>query len=78
MQMNATEILRNSIKKQIDSADEKALKMVRAILEVEQDHDLWDDLSDDAKISIEQGLQDAQQGKLTPHDEVMKKYKKWL
>lgn len=76
--MTATEILRENVKKQIDYADEKALKMVRAMLEAKEEHDWWDDLSDGAKASIEQGLKDAKQGKLTPHEEVMKKYKKWL
>ncbi len=76
--MTATEKLRNSVKKQIDNADEKSLKMVRAMLEVENEYDWWNDLSDDAKSSIERGLKDADDGKLTPHKEVMKKYKKWL
>jgi predicted transcriptional regulator len=40
--------------------------------------DWWDDLSEAAKASIERGLQDAKNGQLTPHDEVMKKYGKWL
>ena len=76
--MTATEVLRKSVKKQIDEADEKSLKMVRAMLEAEEEHDWWDDLSDEARASIEQGLKDAEEGKLTPHKEVMKKYKKWL
>ena len=76
--MTATEVLRNSVKKQIDVADERSLKMVRALLEAEEEYDWWDDLSDEAKSSIEQGLKDVEEGKLTPHKEVMKKYKKWL
>ena len=52
--------------------------MVRAMLDAEEEHDWWNDLSDAAKASIEQGLKDADEGKLTPHKEVMKKYKKWL
>jgi predicted transcriptional regulator len=40
-------------------------------MEAEQEYDWWDDLSDEAKASIEQGLKDAEEGKLTPH-EVMK------
>ncbi len=76
--MTATEKLRISVKKQIDNADEKSLKMVRAMLDAEEEHDWWDDLSDEAKSSIEQGLKDADEGRLTPHNEVMKKYKKWL
>jgi hypothetical protein len=40
--------------------------------------DWWDSLSDGAKSSIELGLKDAMEGKLTPNEEVMKKYRKWL
>ena len=76
--MTATEKLRIDVKKQIDHADEKSLKMVKAMPAVDDEHDWWDDLSFGAKASIEQGLKDAKEGKLTPHDEVMEKYKKWL
>ena len=30
------------------------------------------------KKSIERGLKDIENGRVTPHKEVMKKYKKWL
>jgi predicted transcriptional regulator len=76
--MTATERLREDVKMRIDSADEKMLKMVQAMLEVDDQHDWWDDLSDAAKASIEQGLVDTKKGKLTPHAEVMQNYKKWL
>jgi len=70
--------MKNLAKKYLDNADEKTIKMVFAILEVDAEKDWWDDLSDDAKQSIERGLQDIENGKITPHEKVMKKYKKWL
>jgi predicted transcriptional regulator len=76
--MTATELLRNSIKKQIDIADEKSLKIIQAVLSINEETDWWDELSPNAKSSIEQGLKDAKEGKLTPHADVMKNYKKWL
>ena len=76
--MTATEKLRNNVKKKIDCADARSLKIVSAMLDAETEYDWWDDLSDAARSSIEQGLKDAEEGKLTPHKEVMKKYKKWL
>jgi len=76
--MTDTELLRKNLKKQLDQADEKSLKLVRAVLEVQEENDWWDDLSEAAKASIEEGLKDAEAGRLTPHKEVMKKYKKWL
>ena len=76
--MTATEMLRKRVKKYIDKADEKSLKMVQAILEVEEEYGWWGDLSDEAKESIKKGLNDAEEGRVTSHKEVMKKYKKWL
>lgn len=76
--MTTTEKLRLNVKKQIDTADERSLRVVSAILNAETEYDWWDDLSDAAISSIEKGLKDAEDGKVTPHKEVMKKYKKWL
>ncbi len=73
----ATE-MKNLAKKYLDTADEKTIKMVLAMLEVDAEKDWWDDLPDDAKKSIERGLQDIENGRVTPHEEVMRKYKKWL
>ncbi len=76
--MTTTELLRTSIKKQIDNADEKSLKIIQAVLSINEETDWWDELSPNAKASIEQGLKDAKEAKLTPHADVMKNYKKWL
>ena len=40
--------------------------------------DWWDEISEAEKQAIEQGLKDAEEGKLIPHNEVKKKYEKWL
>lgn len=43
------------------------------------DEDLWwEDIEKAASSSIKKGLRQAAEGKETPHEEVMKKYKKWL
>ena len=70
--------MKKRAKKYLDNADEKTIKMVYAMLEVDAEKDWWDDLPDSAKKSIEQGLSDINNGKVTSHKEVMKKYKKWL
>lgn len=70
--------MRVQVKKYLDKADEKTIKMVFAMLEADAEEDWWDDLSEDAKKSIGKGLKDIEKGKVTPHKEVMKKYKKWL
>lgn len=77
-EMKQVSVLRKEVKKYIDTADEKTLKMIHAMLEVEQESDWWDELSEGAKASIEKGLKDADAGRVTPHEVVMKKYRKWL
>jgi hypothetical protein len=42
--MTATELLRTSIKKQIDIADEKSLKIIQAVLNINEETDWWDEL----------------------------------
>lgn len=76
--MSDIAILKKQAKKYLDTADEKVVKMVFAMLEVDAQKDWWDDVSDQAKASIKRGLKDAEAGRLTSHKEVLKKYKKWL
>jgi len=40
----------------------------------ESNSDWWDDLTDDQKQAIQRGLNDIDNGRITPHDEVKKKY----
>ena len=75
--MTEIALLKKQAKKYLDTADEKTVKMVYAMLEVDAQKDWWDYVSDDAKASIERGLKDAEAGRVTSHKEVMKKYKKW-
>ena len=70
--------LKNKAKKYLDNADEKTIKMVYAMLEVEAETDWWNELPQDAKDSIQRGLKDIESGNVTPHADVIKKYKKWL
>ena len=76
--MKEVSVLRKEAKKFIDKAGDKTVKMIHAMLEVDQQTDWWDDLSEDAKASIEKGVDDVKKGKVKPHAEVMKKYQKWL
>lgn len=38
----------------------------------------WDTISEAEKISIDRGLTDIENGKVTPHSKVRKNYEKWL
>ena len=84
--MSTIELLRNEAKQYIDEADEKAVKMVIAMLEVnaeeyddDEDADWWKNLPDDVKAEVEEAIKEADEGKgLIPHEEVRKTYLKWL
>ena len=43
-----------------------------------QTQDWWDEISESEKRSIEQGLMDAEKGKLKPNSEAEKIYERWL
>lgn len=44
--MTTNEALRKQVKKYVDKADEKTLRGVNAILEIDQQSDFWDELPD--------------------------------
>lgn len=70
--------LKKEVKKYVDQADERTLKIVHAMLEAEQDYDNWEALPAKLKSSITKGLKEADEGKVIPHSEIAKKYKKWF
>ncbi len=74
----STSALRKEIKKYIDHADGRTLKIVHAMLEAEQDYNSWDELPATLKKSITKSLKQADEGDLIPHEEVVKKYGKWF
>lgn len=40
--------------------------------------DWWGEISEAEKASIDRGLEDIKHSRITPHEEVRKKYDKWL
>lgn len=39
--------------------------------------DWWDELTEDERVEIEEGLVQANKGEIVSHKQVMAKYKKW-
>jgi hypothetical protein len=72
--MSETEQLKLNIIRSLDQADEKVLRMVQAILEIEQEYDFWDDLPEEVKNDVEEALIESEKGLGKSHEEVMKKY----
>jgi len=55
-----------------------AIKSVLKYREKTQETDWWDEISDEERAEIEEGIAQADRGELIPHKQVMDKYKKWL
>ena len=78
MVMDAVKQMRKEVKQYIDSADEKVVKMVHAMLEVDAENDWWDEMPDNVKADVEAALAEADRGELIPHEEIKKRYSKWF
>jgi len=85
--MSATEILRNEVKEYINHADDKALRMVKAILEIDMEEDIdeesmveenWDDLPEELQLLLAEAAKECEEGKVTPHAQIVEKYSKWF
>ncbi len=73
--------LRMDLHRMIDKiSDVNVLDALKTLLlsnELSQ-KDWWNTLSDDERLEIEKGLQEAEDREVIPHDEVMNKFKSWL
>jgi len=75
--MNSVTALRRDVKKYIETADTRVVKMVHAMLAADKETDLWDELTPAVKADVKIALKQSEQGKGKSHQDVMKKYKKW-
>jgi predicted transcriptional regulator len=76
--MSAVKQMRKDVKKYIDTADDKVVKMVHAMLEVDAEADWWDTMPDEVKADIELAIKQADKGEVLTHEEVKKKYPQWF
>jgi uncharacterized protein HemY len=76
--MDAVNKMRRDVKKYIDTADEKVVKMVHAMLEVDADADWWDTIPKELKNDIEIALRQADKGDVLSHEEVKKRHPQWF
>ena len=70
--------LRREIKKYIDVADERVLRMMYGMLETDTQKDWWDELPMHVKEAVNEGLKQADKGQVISHNEFLKRNKKWL
>ncbi len=71
--------MRKHIKENIDNADENTVARVFRILMDDDDaEDLLANLSLEQEASLQRGIKDADEGRVTPHEEVMKNMRSGL
>ena len=80
MNMNAVTSLDKEITQYLSQLNEKQKRTVLTVVKtfMEDQQDWWDEICEEQQKAIDKALAEMKTGKLTPHDEVMKKYKKWL
>lgn len=55
--------------------DEDTIEYLKVVKDTSSlDKDWWNDLTAEQKKGIDRGLKDAEEGRVTPHKDVMKKY----
>jgi len=74
----ATKEMREEVKKYVDKADDKVVKMLYAMTGTEQGDDWWDHLPKKVQAEIDEAIADLDRGNGIPHEEVIKKYSKWF
>ena len=74
----ATKEMRKEVKRYVDKADDKMVKMLYAMIEVEQEDDWWDQLPKKIQAEIDEAITELDNGKGMSHEVVMKKYGKWF
>ena len=78
--MGATKALDQQITDRLPNLNASQKKVVLSVVKgfAQEEENWWNEVEDAAQESIAKGLKEADQGKVTPHKEVMKRYKKWL
>ncbi len=60
--MNTEKVMRQEVRKYIDTADVKVVKMMHAMLEVDADSDWWDTIPDRLRADVEAALIESEKG----------------
>ncbi|MFO7447910.1 MAG: hypothetical protein R6W90_16220 [Ignavibacteriaceae bacterium] len=58
--------------------DDSTIEKIKTLKDHHNQSDWWNEISEEEKAAIEKGLEDIKQGRVTPHEEMKKKYAKWL
>lgn len=76
--MDAVKNMREQVKNYIETADEKVVKMVHAMLEVDAEDDWFERMPEEVQARLEESLQQGERGEVISHEEVKQKYPQWF
>lgn len=76
--MAATSVLKRQVKKFVDKASDKELRMIYNLFEINKEEDWWGVISKEHQKAVKDAIEEADKGQVIPHSEMVKKYSKWL
>ena len=78
--MGAAKVLDKEINHYLEQLNSHQKEVVLSVVKTfaHEENDWWNNTEDAAQESIKKGLKQLKEGKGIPHEEVMKKYEKWL
>lgn len=76
--MAATSVLKKQVKKFVDKASDKELRMIYSLFEINKEDDWWKLISKEQQKAVKEAIAEADNGQVIPHSEMVKKYNKWL
>ena len=71
--MDSVKQMRQDVKKYIETADAKVVKMMHAMLEADAENSWWDTMPDKIKEDVEAAIKEADNGEVIPHAEIQKR-----
>lgn len=75
--MSVSETKIELARKILNTNDKELINYIKAIFSSEPKN-WWEELPDEIKASVDRGLKQASNKQTLPHNQVMKKYSKWL
>ena len=78
--MNLSDEKLDIIQRICEIQDNDLIDLIKNIINVPNDSksDWWSNITQEEMASINRGLDDLQQGKVQSHDQIRRKYEKWL
>jgi TRAP-type C4-dicarboxylate transport system substrate-binding protein len=76
--MASVSVLKKQVKKFVDKASEKDLRMIYNLFEINKEDDWWREISKEQQKAVREAIDEADKGLVIPHSEMVKKYRKWL